>query len=479
MLKRIYLWDLYNKKIYEQNNEHPLPIRPKRNQKELELISFNAKRRMLNCKLALNGSQKFFGYFLSSLTFIEDLGLKYKTMATDGMNIYYDPEFVMDHTPNEIKWVICHEIMHCVLKHFLRKQANPAYWNAAGDYALNYLITDLPKECGEPLPDGLGGTKDETKAPDGRFVKDIVAGWNAESTYQFLLQNNIQLPPEEKWNFGEVEAPRPPGEEQESNAGDDGQGTESTSPTGTIEGGAARIKIVKERPKTAEELSRDWDEKLRKALEVGKTQLGDKFYRKILALSQGQIDWKNKLKFYINTIGKKSSWSVPDRRFLGVSGMDPQFKRNTTFSAFDDMIIICDTSGSIGDTELVLFASETLNIIKEFNVKRVRLIWCDSVLHLPVEIINPRNPGQIKKLTEARGGGGTSFIPPFEWIGQNIKDFSKLGPIIYFTDLQGSFPDPKEFNIPRYKNKVIWCAVTSLGSEQIDVPFGRVLDIKV
>jgi predicted metal-dependent peptidase len=65
----------------------------------------------------------------------------------------------------------------------------------------------------------------------------------------------------------------------------------------------------------------------------------------------------------------------------------------------------------------------------------------------------------------ASGGGGTSFIPPFEWIKAN-DDEEKIDAAVYLTDLMGSFPR----EAPPYP--VIWCTI--LPGE---VPFGDVVNI--
>jgi hypothetical protein len=120
-------------------------------------------------------------------------------MATDGFRIYYDPDFVNSKPDYEIKWVICHEIMHCALHHFLRKQANPTVWNAAADYAINQLIDG--SGYGDPTQSPFG------VMPRGGLLDKKYEGWSAEQIYHHLIENNIELPPEEGWNYGNVEPP--------------------------------------------------------------------------------------------------------------------------------------------------------------------------------------------------------------------------------------------------------------------------------
>lgn len=188
-------------------------------------ISKEAFEKIVNCKIRLiAGSNTFFGKFSLTLEFIEDRNLPYKTMATDGMKIYYDPDFVMKQTEEEIRWVICHEIMHCALFHFVRRQANPTMWNAAADYALNQLIDpeSYTIPSGAPtdpevrkakiflnalgkMPSGCLNTRPVSST--NPYGKPEYKGWSAEQIYDHLIENNVQLPPEEGWNFGEVTPP--------------------------------------------------------------------------------------------------------------------------------------------------------------------------------------------------------------------------------------------------------------------------------
>jgi hypothetical protein len=162
-------------------------------------IDQNARKKIINCKLLLMTKAAFFGQLSMSLDFIERRDLPFKTMATDGFKIYYDPDFVNSKPDYEIKWVICHEIMHCALHHFLRKQANPTVWNAAADYAINQLIDGSGYSDPSQSPFGV--------MPKGGLLDSKYEGWSAEQIYQYLIENKVELPPEEGWNYGNVEPP--------------------------------------------------------------------------------------------------------------------------------------------------------------------------------------------------------------------------------------------------------------------------------
>ena len=166
-------------------------------------ISTRAFKKMQFCRMQVVKNNPFFGHLAMKLVFQERLDLPYKTMATDGNNLYYDPNFALGKTNSEIEWVIIHEVMHCALFHFARKMPNPTVWNAACDYALNYLID--PSNPSNRDQAGKLGTMVEGALRDDKFN-----GMRAEDIYQFLIENDVQLPPEEGWNYGGVVPPVAP-----------------------------------------------------------------------------------------------------------------------------------------------------------------------------------------------------------------------------------------------------------------------------
>jgi hypothetical protein len=157
-------------------------------------ISEEAFKKMRVCLFDIVGQYPFFRKLLSDLMIRENRNLKYRTMATDGVSIHYDPGFVLEKTEEEIIWVICHEVMHNVLFHFARKMPDPDLWNAAADYALNQLLEGVGKMPEEALYPGCGWHPDDKK-----FVN-----LSAEQIYEWLVKSGKTPPP-----------PPPPGDDQD------------------------------------------------------------------------------------------------------------------------------------------------------------------------------------------------------------------------------------------------------------------------
>ena len=83
----------------------------------------------------------FFGVLILRLKDIETLSIE--TMATDGVSLFYNPEFVAKLTPPELLGCLAHEVMHPALQHHTRRGTRSLKrWNVACDFAINPLIRD-------------------------------------------------------------------------------------------------------------------------------------------------------------------------------------------------------------------------------------------------------------------------------------------------------------------------------------------------
>ena len=104
------------------------------------------------------------------------------------------------------------------------------------------------------------------------------------------------------------------------------------------------------------------------------------------------------------------------------------------------VVVIVDTSGSIGKKELQTFLSEVREILKQY---KVTFISCDATVQKVVE------DEDIEKIIKnVKGGGGTEFEPAFEWIENNVQEYGI--PVILMTDgYNGDSYIPKPYNVGR------------------------------
>jgi predicted metal-dependent peptidase len=105
-----------------------------------------------------------------------------------------------------------------------------------------------------------------------------------------------------------------------------------------------------------------------------------------------------------------------------------------------EIIIVVDTSGSLGTKELEQFAGEINAIASKAQPESIRVIYCDAAVQ-GVEECGPSEPIRLSP----KGGGGTDFVPPFKWVEDNGIEPKCL---MYLTDLCcHSFPPAPDYPV--------------------------------
>lgn len=114
--------------------------------------------------------QPFFGTLMAMTGLFEDAAVK--TMATNGVRVYYNPEFIGGLSAEEVSGVIMHELLHVVYLHCdqsRRAGRDMCGWNAATDFAINQELT------------GWG-----FRLPKGVLLSSKYEDMNAEEIYELL-----------------------------------------------------------------------------------------------------------------------------------------------------------------------------------------------------------------------------------------------------------------------------------------------------
>src|SRR5581483_2145083 len=123
-----------------------------------------------------------------------------------------------------------------------------------------------------------------------------------------------------------------------------------------------------------------------------------------------RINWKEALSQFLSTISKNDySWYFPNARYLH-TGL---YLLSLRSEEPGNVILIIDTSLSIDDELIKQFAGEVQEILNIFKIS-LTIIYCDDLVR-SVQYIEPND--EIK--LEPMGGGGTDFIPGFEYIEEN------------------------------------------------------------
>jgi predicted metal-dependent peptidase len=398
-------------------------------------IQTTVERRLQKARTTLLLDHPFFGSLLFRLKGRESRSIK--TMATDGISLFYNPDFVDTLNAATLCGVLAHEVLHPGLKHHVRRSGrNPKRWNEACDYAINPILLD----AGLHLPEGV-------------LVDDRFCEMSAEQIY-----NHLQTEAEQDSDD--------PDDTQEDEGG--GAASPHASPGGSgelsapeTEGGIGQVldaPVADEETPTAEEQGREWSVAVNQAVtlakQAGKVPAGVE--RTLDGAADAAVDWRELLRrAWSETTPADYSWMRPNRRHIWAGLYLPGVVRE----GVGEIAIAVDCSGSVNSRQLRLFEAEVRSILEGQRPQRVYVLYFDAVVHT-VETFEAGQPVSLNPV----GGGGTEFGPCFEWLEEHGVRPQTL---VFLTDLYGSFPDCE----PAYP--VLWA---STGGRR--APFGQIIPMQ-
>ena len=187
-LTRTLLFEDFNRFSAWKSNQAVLEGNSSQDDPALDQV----KNRVLKALTMITGRYPFFGEFVYSfrILYVPGNSKHVKTMATDGANIFINPTWTEKLSLQEIVFVLCHEILHNVMLHFVRRQnisAKPRKWNVAADHEINPMLVDEGLLTKDQLVNSLKG-----------LYKDEYVGLAAEEIYK-LLKTDKQPPPPPGW----------------------------------------------------------------------------------------------------------------------------------------------------------------------------------------------------------------------------------------------------------------------------------------
>ena len=411
----------------------------------------------------------FFGTLLLSLKFalLPELEKKHLITSTDGKTIYFNPTPLDKLSNLELDIVIMHEVMHIALKHNLRgKRYDDLFkFNQACDIVVNSNIKyckNLKKNemrvLGHELP---------YLAPDGK------EGYNysAEEIYQMLMmlvseKTNIKgsdNSDEEKWEGGDttITAKDKFNEDNldsfSTDFGDNFQPIDSHEKWDDKENkDRAREDQIDKKVIESYELASH-----RK--EGGAIPLSVERY--IKDLKKTKTDWKTLLNNFIQENIIDYSFCPPDKRFPDSDFILPDF--NDPDDLVKNVLFMVDTSGSMGEEEILECFSEINSAISQFDGKLEGFVgFFDAKIQ---KVVHFDEATDIREIMP-QGGGGTDFYPIFEYVQEKMRD-NLPSSIVILTDGYADFPpESVALGIP-----VLWI----INNEDVTPPFGLVTRINI
>ena len=388
-----------------------------------EKLKVKAAEQLESDRIKLLIEQPFLGAILIRQNLIPVVDSRCKTALTDGQNIFVSPEFYLDMTPGERRFLLAHEVWHTVFLHFLRRgKRNRELFNIAADMEINALLRAEKFKL-----------REDALLPEPEW-RDL----NAEEIYERLLQEQYEAN-EVNTMDSHIEPEGDPGALPAVPEGG-GEGDVILDPDFKVDFGAH-----------PEDLAREKVIEAATQCERKRGKLPNNIAQIVEGFRAGKLHWKELLaQFVTSCFGGSRRWLPPNRRYIS-SGLYLQSRRDSQIKA----VLAVDTSGSTKD-DLLRFAGELANLFDTFGNYELKVICCDSKIQ-SVENFSDVAPFDGKRFS-FKGGGGTSFKPVFEYVATKCEQPDLL---IYFTDGYGDVPEKPAYPVmwvitPGGKNIVPW-----------------------
>lgn len=341
-------------------------------------MALSPELKMTKAKARLVMEQPFYATLVCNLELIRDDTCG--TMATNGQCIYWDAAFVDKLTVDEVLFVICHEVMHCVFQHTYNiGDRDPYNWNVATDYVINDLL-----------------------------VKDKIGIMPAMG-----LMNSALVVAGKGTSDGVYNLLPPPPPDSGQQYGSKGHPMDKLRPaTGTPAQQAAAKATMQVHVAQAANSAR-----IQGNLSANLARIVDNALK-------SQVPWQDVLRRFVSMRAKvEVSFSRPKRRFMA----DDLYLPSLSGESMGELVVAVDCSGSIEEKELNEFAAEIRAIVDDVHPECLHVVYFDSdVCHY--ESYREGDTLDIKP----HGGGGTAFSPIMEYIAKNAINAVAL---VVLTDL--------------------------------------------
>jgi predicted metal-dependent peptidase len=422
--------------------------------KSIHDLAVQAEKKLRNQRAQVVQSHPFFGALLLKQKLVPTTDVQ--TLATNGKELFFNPEYVLNQRVEYLQFDCAHEALHPGLGHHTRRGGRRFdWWNEACDLAINPVL----KQAGFHCP------------PDALFRDDLI-GQSAEAIFKVLEGERRPdpdgddqddspgagedtseppptpqpLPPEDSEGDGESDDQGDAGDADDSGDGDgskgdgpDGEPADGDSGGGGESGEGQQVPsfggtgavldapVESEAERVAEE--NDWKVAATQAANLAAAQdagdLPGALQAQLDALIKPKANWRELLRRYMDQFAKSDyTWAKGNRRFIGQGTYLPSLQSEQ----LPPVLFVIDTSGSMPADALEQAAGELQSILDELQPEYIDVICHDTQVCGDVQRFEPGEDLDI----EIRGGGGTRFAPTCDWIADSDEDYAV---VIWFTDL--------------------------------------------
>ena len=386
------------------------------------------------------------------------------TIATDSINLIYNPHFVNQLSDKNLTFILCHEALHAALGH-----CNPwrigsrtkkvrdsegnehSLFNIAADYCVNAIIQEA-LSFGAP---GYSGSQlsEKIEMPSYGLYNKKYVGWTVEQIYADLVKES------ENWKDKDGKKSK-------------GSGGMPTIPDGKrpVDHHLSKEELEKAfdgDEGTAEANNRAW-QATSDGLYTTEKQAGTTpaYLDNLKEMINGPqlVPWEQLIKLELGKhYSPHESWERLDRRYLNYGlGLPGVISEHAVFA------VGVDTSGSML-SYLPRIYGELNHAFAASPSYTLHLFEADSEIE-DHKVYETGQDFSSEDPPKGKGGGGTSFAPIVNFVDK-MEDPPKV--LIYITDGYGEFPKP-----PQNIEEVIW-VVPMAERPSNEFPFGKVIRVDI
>lgn len=416
--------------------------------KEVELTPEQDRLMQITRVAFMTTSPFFCHYMYSEMKEVFTIGVP--TLATDGRHVFINPNYICKLKLPERVFAYTHEVWHQIQKHPQRMMTYQIAGKVRDDKPFDgHQVNVMMDYCVNAglLEESVGAMN-----PSWLWADDVTGSDLWEDVYNRKYDPNFKSGTR---YAGNPKAARS-GQVLDNDADAAGGGFDTVMPP-PVDPVTGQVDLP-----TDAQFREAIDRAAGAAKAMGKLPASVK--RMVDEILAPQVEWKDHVRMLLTgAMGhRRETWTRPNRRRLALNPM--VILPGKRGHGADVVAVGMDTSGSIyGDPKaLAAFFSELASILTDIRPKRVIVIECDAAVQA-VHDLASLDDLELARAKGVTGGGGTSFVPPFDWLR---KEGITPDTLVYLTDLQGTFPKD-----PGYP--VVWCSTT-----KGKVPFGETVYIK-
>jgi predicted metal-dependent peptidase len=402
-------------------------------QKRLPEIEQIAEEKISVAKSRLMQVEPFFAMLLFKLPTFPCYQIE--TMSTDGLMLLYNPIFVSDKLlRKDVLFVLLHEICHIFFKHNVRGPIK------ARDAEKVLKKQSLNKD-----------KKDKALDKEVARIKHVMKEWNFATDY--AINNhirehlNLSFSKElEKMMLYDEKYKNMTSEQiydkiKTDPQSDGGKGNGKGKGDGEINmgiGGVLPLGIGSLTDQEIKQLEKEFEQDVQSAAITAKRagHLPKGVENVIESLYKTTTPWQDVFRTIFTSISKQDyTFRYPNKRYTQHMVDWGVIMPSLWGEEYTNAGLIMDTSGSVGQREKEILASEMTNILEDYNI-RLHVLYCDTKAYTEnIQVFSRDDLRNGKLKLDVKGGGGTKMRPAFDWYRENMEELN-FEVVICMTDME-------------------------------------------